>query len=206
MPRTSSIRRPLLDAAAEIIATRGGSALTLEAVAEQAGVSKGGLLYHFPSKDALMRALLEHLSAEHFAAIDAEYATQGRRSLAAAHLAASTTPKPQPDPLFAHISSVLFMNRELLGVWEAHHRQWFDRLAKESDDFELDAIVSLAAYALWMDESCGVEPLRPAQRARLLRRMAQLVERPARGAGVARGRARGGPKATAARGPREAAR
>jgi AcrR family transcriptional regulator len=37
----------------------GARHLTLDAVAKQAGVSKGGLLYHFPSKEALVHAMLD---------------------------------------------------------------------------------------------------------------------------------------------------
>jgi len=37
----------------------GARHLTLDAVAREAGVSKGGLLYHFPSKEALLSAMVE---------------------------------------------------------------------------------------------------------------------------------------------------
>ena len=42
--------------------SRGVSGLTLEAAARDAGVSKGGLLYHFASKEALLDALLRRLA------------------------------------------------------------------------------------------------------------------------------------------------
>lgn len=47
-----------------VIAAQGTLRLTLEAVAAEAGISKGGLLYHFPSKDSLLLGLLmdEHMS------------------------------------------------------------------------------------------------------------------------------------------------
>ena len=41
---------------------RGVPGLTLEAAARGAGVSKGGLLYHFASKEALLAALLARLA------------------------------------------------------------------------------------------------------------------------------------------------
>jgi AcrR family transcriptional regulator len=53
----------ILDAAENLIIARGVAALTLEAAAREAGVSKGGLLYHFASKEALLEALLGRLSA-----------------------------------------------------------------------------------------------------------------------------------------------
>jgi AcrR family transcriptional regulator len=53
-------RRALLDAAGTAIRTRGISA-SLDDIAKTAGVSKGGLLYHFATKDALVRALAQDL-------------------------------------------------------------------------------------------------------------------------------------------------
>ena len=35
--------------------------MTLDAVAERAGISKGGLLYNFPSKDALLQAMINRM-------------------------------------------------------------------------------------------------------------------------------------------------
>jgi len=52
------IRETVLAAARDVISREGASHLTMEAVATEAGVSKGGLLYYFPSKDALWRELL----------------------------------------------------------------------------------------------------------------------------------------------------
>ncbi|MCA5893749.1 TetR family transcriptional regulator [Isoptericola sp. NEAU-Y5] len=61
MPPPPAARAKVLHAYAEILVSTGERSATLEAVAERAGVSKGGLLYHFPSKDALADGLLEHL-------------------------------------------------------------------------------------------------------------------------------------------------
>jgi AcrR family transcriptional regulator len=54
-------RDELLDAAERLLAGQGAQALTLAAVAEEAGVSKGGLLYHFSNKDALIHGMIERL-------------------------------------------------------------------------------------------------------------------------------------------------
>ena len=58
MPRGADTRERLLDAAAAVVRRDGAQALTLEAVAAEAGVSKGGLLYHFNSKRELLEAML----------------------------------------------------------------------------------------------------------------------------------------------------
>ena len=49
----------VLDAAEAVIVESGGRNFTLDAVAERAGISKGGLVYTFATKDGLMHAVLE---------------------------------------------------------------------------------------------------------------------------------------------------
>ncbi len=59
---TADTRTRVLDAAEHIVQARGVPALTLDAAAREAGVSKGGLLYHFASKEALLEGLMGRLS------------------------------------------------------------------------------------------------------------------------------------------------
>ncbi|MCM3011430.1 TetR/AcrR family transcriptional regulator, partial [Bacillus subtilis] len=51
------VRAQLLAAASEIATHHGVAALTLDAVAERAGVTKGALQYHFANKQGLLDAL-----------------------------------------------------------------------------------------------------------------------------------------------------
>ncbi|TIP33330.1 MAG: TetR/AcrR family transcriptional regulator, partial [Mesorhizobium sp.] len=57
-PRANS-REKILAAAADVAREAGPGSLSLEAVASRAGVSKGGLLYNFPTKAKLMQGLVE---------------------------------------------------------------------------------------------------------------------------------------------------
>lgn len=59
---TLDARTRILDAAEDIVIARGVTGLTLEAAARAAGISKGGLLYHFASKEALLEAALRRRS------------------------------------------------------------------------------------------------------------------------------------------------
>ena len=58
MSRPPAAREAVLDAFERILIDGGERAATLEATARTAGVSKGGLLYHFASRDALVDAVL----------------------------------------------------------------------------------------------------------------------------------------------------
>ena|SRR5690554_334916 len=54
-------RERILDAFQNLVIESGERAATLDAVAQRAGVSKGGLLYHFGSKEALIEGLTDRL-------------------------------------------------------------------------------------------------------------------------------------------------
>ena len=55
------LHQQLLESAAMIAGRDGIAALSLNAVAREAGVSKGGLIHHFPNKQALIFALFARL-------------------------------------------------------------------------------------------------------------------------------------------------
>lgn len=57
-------RRRVLDAALEIVAERGLQALTHRGVEQRAGVTHGTTTYHFTNREALIGALLEHISEQ----------------------------------------------------------------------------------------------------------------------------------------------
>ncbi|WP_437485556.1 TetR/AcrR family transcriptional regulator [Sorangium sp. So ce1014] len=59
----SSARERILDAAERLLASRGVNQLTIEAVITDARISKGGFFHHFATKDALLTAVLDRLSA-----------------------------------------------------------------------------------------------------------------------------------------------
>lgn len=56
-------KKKIVAAAFELIAGRGVRSLTLDGVARQASLSKGGVLYHFGGKHDLIRAMLRHALA-----------------------------------------------------------------------------------------------------------------------------------------------
>ncbi len=82
------VRTRILDAAERIVQEKGVPALTLEAAARGAGISKGGLLYHFASKEAMLNGLVVRLA-------------ESIRMDFEAVLAAQTGPCPATSAVFA---------------------------------------------------------------------------------------------------------
>jgi len=87
MSRPPLARDAVLDAFTRILVDDGERAATMDATARAAGVSKGGLLYHFNSKSALEAALVERL--ELLAREDVAEIENSTEGVVAAHLRSS---------------------------------------------------------------------------------------------------------------------
>ena len=61
---TTVTRAKICDAAIRITVRDGLLAMPLDAVAKEGGISKGGMVYHFPSKDELIRGVLDYFSQQ----------------------------------------------------------------------------------------------------------------------------------------------
>ena len=70
MPAVSRASEPLLQAVVEIVAERGLDAVSVRHVADRAGVSIGAVQHHFPTKDAMLLAAVEHVSAAYRADLE----------------------------------------------------------------------------------------------------------------------------------------
>jgi AcrR family transcriptional regulator len=60
--RTRAMRARLLEATVELLVERGFSGTSTTLVSERAGVSRGAQLHHFPTKNDLVVAAVEHLT------------------------------------------------------------------------------------------------------------------------------------------------
>jgi AcrR family transcriptional regulator len=83
--RTRAMRARLLDATVELLVERGFAGTSTTLVSERAGVSRGAQLHHFPTKNDLVLAAVEHLTAARGAELAAAVArlpTGARRTRA----------------------------------------------------------------------------------------------------------------------------
>src|SRR3954451_3451287 len=164
MPRALT-RNKLLDAAAAVVKRDGAQALTLDAVAAQASVSKGGLLYHFGTKRELVQAMIERWLGEFQREIEA--ADPG---FVRGYVKASAPAENELGMLAAVVAdpALLAAVREQYAIWQ-------DRVEREGRD-PVDATVArLAADGLWLAELLGMAPPTGALREQVLVRLATLA-------------------------------
>ena len=58
MSRPPKARQAILDAARQVVRERGAGHLTYDELVQQSGVTRGGITYHFPTKNDLLRELI----------------------------------------------------------------------------------------------------------------------------------------------------
>src|SRR5699024_9076109 len=109
-------RSKILEAAAFIIQSQGILSFTLEAVAKQAGISKGGLLYHFPSKEALVAGMVEHLTQDYIENIEknADQDTEQHGRWTRSFIRGSFEQHAPDEHMNAGLMAAAVVNRELL--------------------------------------------------------------------------------------------
>jgi AcrR family transcriptional regulator len=134
-----------LDAAEQLLAEQGAPCLTLSAVAERAGVSKGGLLYHFNTKEALIKGMIERLIAD----FDELVASQDEPTYTRAYLAATFEAiRTRRLRRWAVVTGAAGDPQLLAPLREAMSRWHRQGLETEPDPMRAE-IVRLACEGLW---------------------------------------------------------
>ena len=181
-PLRPNTRETLLDAAEAVVMAAGAVHLTLDAVAERAGVSKGGLLYNFPNKDALLQAMVDRnmarLRQDHAAALAAHPAGPGGGLKAFARMAAQRTLCSEKR-LGGALLAASANNPRLLEPVHRFHRwrlEMIDDAARDGLPFERAAVASLALDGLCLLEMLGLSPYTDEQRARILDDLVHFID------------------------------
>jgi len=172
-----SSREAMLDAAEAVVLKQGVAKLTLDAVAKQAGASKGGVMYNFPSKNALLSALVERIiagNAQGIAAAAAKMPDSATRKLKA-YVKNSVDDLQGDDRVSGALLAAVANNPKLVERMRMFIEQRFAETSKGMD-FERAAVVHLATEGLWFMELLQVSPFTPRQRARLARRLLQMAD------------------------------
>lgn len=155
-----------------VAAEAGALGFTLDAVAARAGLSKGALLHHFPSKAALLAALMDHMGEMFVREVEAEAARDpepyGRNARAYLRVIIRDSATPEEISigramLVAHI------------IDPALHRAWrkvTERLTADDPTDPAGAddalMLRLIADGLWLSDLFGSYDVSPEQRRALL--------------------------------------
>lgn len=146
--KKSNSREKILTAAADVAREAGPGNLSLDAVASRAGVSKGGLLYNFPSKAKLMQALVEAYLNDFQHALEAGRAAEPDQSLLANYLRLSAQECDETKDAASWIFSAIAEDPDFLTPMKTFKRQLFERLKADTPDLKKLLVTYLAIEGL----------------------------------------------------------
>lgn len=162
-----SSKTAILDAALAVVSVPDGADITLDAVARQAGLTKPGLMYHFPTREALLLAIIEHAAGRMEAAMHDELRAWG--------VTFETASAAQRVGAYAKVTATGDISRAEYAIFtEAAYRPaltepWTTRMAAWfalPDDLPAAerarlTVARLAADGLWGAAATGVFPPAP---------------------------------------------
>jgi AcrR family transcriptional regulator len=175
-----SSREKILDAAAELVGSVGSGRLTLEAVAERAGLSKGGLLYNFPSKEALLQGMIQRLIDEVSSEKEAlrKHAPPGRNL--EARLCTAALLKMRAGKMKDVANGMLAASSENPALLEPVRqvlRKTLDEMKATSDDLDACLLAWLAVEGLNSFEMHDLSPFSEEDRDGIAASITRLLEK-----------------------------
>jgi len=166
----------------------GVGGMTLERVARDAGLSKGGLLYHFESKEQLLEGLIELLlcdwDREQITAFPTVSTSQGKPpsfSLTTREPVTACDAQSGQQPLQGRqIASILMaaraINPTLLDPIQERYRNWQNTFQSNGIAPIRPLMSRLVTVGLWFSEALGLAPPTREQRAGLAQVIQSLTE------------------------------
>lgn len=173
--RRNNSRNAILDAAQRVAVDRGANKVSLDSVAREAGLTKGGVLYNFPSKDALISGLLERLMQTYDPLIE-----ESQKQLA-------DQPNPTLRSVFRVISQVQTLdhnipmailaaaseNLDLLEPLRQEMGRRYHKITQETDSPDEATILWAAAEGLMLLDMFGLLPFDSEQKTKILTNLDQ---------------------------------
>jgi AcrR family transcriptional regulator len=157
------------------------SGLTLEAVAREAGMSKGGLLYHFPSKEALISGMVGRLVQGFTDALGRELEKE-QGSARGRWLRAYARASFDEDRWYLEVSAGLLAGAAedpaLVDSLREPFEAWQRRAERDGVDPAVGTLVRLAADGLFFAELFGFAPPEGRLRERVLEALLGLTKGP----------------------------
>jgi AcrR family transcriptional regulator len=172
--RSERTRNAALEAALTIIARDGPSRLTLDAIARESGISKGGLMHQFRTKEAVLKALVER-QTEHFEAFFQQYMAEHGSGQSQPHLAARIATTRQalvrPNSNAYAVFGATVHEPRLLAVQQEIDAESVAAIKAEAPDPDLALLRWFAARGLTITALLGISPLAETERERLFERL-----------------------------------
>lgn len=166
MATSPNARLKILQTAVEIISKEGISKLSFDRLVKVAGISKGGILYHFATKEALLSAVTEYIEQvfieNYKAMLDNQPPHPGRALLA--YLKSALEGRLGKDP-YAALVAITIERPVLLHESKSMYRVLRRDMQADGGDFIRQWTLVAAFDGLWIDYNTNLYGLKKAEHA-----------------------------------------
>ena len=175
---SENARETIIDAAENVVLELGARHLTLDAVATKARVSKGGLLYHFPNKEALLHGMLDRRVARLEESRQQKLALLPRnaKSVIIAHVRSQLERDERTNKLAVALLAAVAHDPQLLVPYQKEQKKIVDQFCHAGLNFERAAAIMLAVQGLKFMELFSLLPFTVKERSRVIEEIIALSE------------------------------
>jgi AcrR family transcriptional regulator len=174
------VRAQLLQAASDIATDHGVQAVTLDAVAERAGVTKGALQYHFANKQGLLDALFEQTLERFESQIEDRLAAdrqdpRGANARAYLHTSIDETSPAASTNVLRVLVAAMMTDPVIRERYSAPMRKWTRPDPLPLEQAARLMICRLAADGLWISDLLGYQDMSPEMRDEVVRQIERMT-------------------------------
>ena len=139
------------------IIANGAKAFTLDAVIQEAQISKGGLLYHFSSKKCLIEAMIQRLIDSVDTALEEELQSSNGDYLTA-YIRASFKSNPEHERISSALFAAVANDPELIQPLRERFAIMQNELMAAAESPEIATIIRLTLDGLWVSDLFDFAP------------------------------------------------
>jgi AcrR family transcriptional regulator len=176
--RPHNARETIIDAAEDVVIKVGARHLTLDAVAARAQVSKGGLLYHFPSKDDLLRAMLDRRVArfEEIRQKNLASLPKDPKSAIIAHVLSLQDNDERTETLSVSLLAAVAHDPQFLVPYQGDFRRLLNEFCQAGLTPQRAALILIAANGMRLLELFKLLPFTPEERNKIIEEILSLAK------------------------------
>ena len=170
---TPAVRDGILTAAATALIRDGVEAFTISRVAAEAGLSVGGLRYHFASKQALLEGLIDHAVGGFDQALERAGDAPGARTRA---YIAAALPGEGSGRIAAALVATVAVDTSMLAILRRHFERWQSLLEDDGIDPATSTLIRLTMDGWWLAAFADLAQPDAPTAAELKSRLTRLID------------------------------
>jgi AcrR family transcriptional regulator len=171
-------REKLMRAMLDIVGDEGAAALTYDSLVARSGLTRGGVMYHFPSKESMLQGLVEHYMQQELGKVQARWESYGKTvdGLLRAELECAREADQNDQHVSVSLLPVILQSPAMMANIRHVVEGRYTQLDEATAGFEQAAIALLVIDAFEMSKAFGFNLMPEHKRQAILKRLLRQVD------------------------------